>query len=774
MQRFLILLMVINAQIHAENAIQAGQLDIDPPTLIGSGFQWWVDGDDNQNARLTVSYRQQGEMAWREGLKPSYHPAKSLSGYVQVMDFEVGKHFAGSIIELTEDTSYEIRLVLEDPDGGGAEQIVQTRTRAVPQPAADGRQIEIWPDREPGFEDALQDLRPGDRLLLHAGTYTPPALEAPASPSSQEGARMQPGSGRVLHVYPPKWKGEKQEPHFRNLMEVYHGRWWTADFNFHTPNGVQPGDTIVVHAGTYRPNRFNYRDTEGLWQHGTYLFTRKGTAEQPITIKAAGDGPVVFEGAHAFRLFDLQAAEHHVFEGLTLREAYIGMDLGNAAKDLQAQGVVIQDCVIDEVWRGISGWRGTDTRVLGTSISEGAYPDRFEGSYVIATDGTAEQPITIQAYGDGEVVIDGQDSYCLFDTMAADHLLFDGLTIRNAFMSIFAARMEQLAAVGLTVRNCRFENIQNGIFGKDGRCRDFTILDNVFYGRARENNNPGGYVVNLSGAGHSVGYNFSDAFWDHLNVSTCSLPIEGYRAWSMDFYNNICIRATDNSFELDGTMWNVRFMHNLCAFSNSFAFSSQNTWLGPAYYYGNILYWGGGCKILRSGDVYFYHNTANVPGIGGARVNNCFLQPGFELGKTSGKKNKAVVVIDEDREDHHNAYRIGDPDDQAPGGYDGPHGKADSFTAYRELSQNGVVQVDFDDLVRVPKPDWENYPYRDPDTVDARTLDFRPADGSPLIDAGAVIPGLHRDVTGSAPDIGALEHGMPVPQYGPRTQPVDR
>ena len=37
--------------------------------------------------------------------------------------------------------------------------------------------------------------------------------------------------------------------------------------------------------------------------------------------------------------------------------------------------------------------------------------------------------------------------------------------------------------------------------------------------------------------------------------------------------------------------------------------------------------------------------------------------------------------------------------------------------------------------------------------------DFRPKPGSPLIDAGEIIPGITESYKGKAPDIGAYEHG---------------
>src|SRR5438105_4614149 len=47
--------------------VKPGELVIDPPTLINLGFEWVIEGDDNRNAKVEVSYRKQGEAQWRPG-----------------------------------------------------------------------------------------------------------------------------------------------------------------------------------------------------------------------------------------------------------------------------------------------------------------------------------------------------------------------------------------------------------------------------------------------------------------------------------------------------------------------------------------------------------------------------------------------------------------------------------------------------------------------------------------------------------------------------------
>lgn len=49
-------------------AITPVEFLIDPPTLINLGFEWFLQGDENRNATVNVSYRKQGETAWKDAL----------------------------------------------------------------------------------------------------------------------------------------------------------------------------------------------------------------------------------------------------------------------------------------------------------------------------------------------------------------------------------------------------------------------------------------------------------------------------------------------------------------------------------------------------------------------------------------------------------------------------------------------------------------------------------------------------------------------------------
>src|SRR5262245_48203297 len=58
----------VSAAAAPANAVTAGAFIVDPPTLINLGFEWFIQGDDNRNASVDVSYRKQGSGEWKQSL----------------------------------------------------------------------------------------------------------------------------------------------------------------------------------------------------------------------------------------------------------------------------------------------------------------------------------------------------------------------------------------------------------------------------------------------------------------------------------------------------------------------------------------------------------------------------------------------------------------------------------------------------------------------------------------------------------------------------------
>jgi hypothetical protein len=317
------MLMIASPSVRAADNTTAGDLIIDPPTLIALGFAWPIAGDDNRNARVAITYRKRGDGDWRQGLDllRLHNEESYLYGS---LDYTAPNMFAGSLFDLEEDTEYEIRLQLHDPDGviGVAERNLTVRTRAEPRPAVDGR---------------------------------------------------------VFHVYPPGYEGPREEPAFSGLLEAYYMASLGGDWSRASPPRVQAGDIIKVHAGVYLSKHDHYsheinsgfRTCCGTPWDGTYYLTQDGTEQRPIAIVAAGDGEVVFDGDGNTVLFNLMGAEHHYFEGITFRNTGTAIEAG--MKNIAgARGITVKHSRFENIgtavhsdWSGSSGFYIADNDMLG-------------------------------------------------------------------------------------------------------------------------------------------------------------------------------------------------------------------------------------------------------------------------------------------------------------------------------------------------------------------------------------------------------------------------
>ena len=658
------------------NKVKAGELVIDPPTLINLGFEWLVEGDDNRNAKVEIAYRKKGESRWRSAMPLLRLSGERIYQSEGVFNLKTPNMFAGSILDLEENTTYEVRLSLSDPDGGGAIRIVTAKTRAEPKPAT---------------------------------------------------------GGRIYHVYPRDWKGAKEPGSFNDLMCAYN--WYCGGGDTVTGGRprVRPGDIILVHAGTYRYHPEFYTGDRSINSttpvEGTYYLFASGTPDKPIAIKAAGDGEVIFDGGGNFNLFNLKAANYNYLEGITFRNTQIAI------------------------------WAGTQF-IAGSS--------------------------------------------------------------------------------GLTVKHCRFENINLGIFTNWAGSSNFTILDNVFIGRDDPEHLSGwsgalwkkvddaagikfpptldSYTaVRLYGGGHVVAYNYVANFHDGIDVETYGNPggnvaqdsaasgpfYPARKDWrlrpvAIDFYNNYMTNFHDNAVEADGSMHNVRIMRNMMLNSASHPFCNQPDLGGPVYWIRNIVYNApGGSTRLTSGSAgaVFLNNTILTETTANSSAN-VHWKNNLMLGQNSQPAILAVTTYTNYSSSDYNGFRPNPGADYAfqwtspesdkaqdyrdllssAGADQNPANKVLTVRRYKNLAEYSAatgqdrhsVILDYDIFQHVPMLNAE-----DLSTIqklyDAKDLDFRLKPGSAAVDKASIIPNVTDGYSGNAPDLGALELGRPLPHYGPRS-----
>jgi hypothetical protein len=639
----LLVLMSPAPEIAAQDAVTPGRFHVEHPTLHNLGFEWLIEGDANRNATVAVQFRKAGNAEWRDGLPLVRVGGESVYRKRENLEYTVPHGFAGSIFGLEPGTEYECRFELLDPDGvnGDAGQTVQVKTRTEPQPFAEGR---------------------------------------------------------VLHVYPPDYFGPREEPSFNSVLQAYYGA-GLGDWSVVWERRAQPGDTILVHAGLYRPERLNYVDPLMTPFDGSMSLTLKGTAEKPITIKAAGDGEVIFDGAGNHRLFDVMASQHHIF---------------------------------------------------------------------------------------------------------------DGLTFRNTDVAIFAGQKEVTGAIGLTVRNCRFEQVGFGVWTEFAGSSDFLITDNLFLGRddrfrligwGGRQRSPDGpswpeppygshqltsyYAIKVYGPGHVIAHNAIAYFHDAIGISTYGTPESDpeRRASSIDIYNNDLHLLNDDFVETDGGVHNIRVYGNRGVNAAHGGYSAQPVFGGPAYFFRNLLYHvpsGVAFKFsAKAAGLFAWHNTI----IGENNISdpaaNMHFRNNLYLGRDGAKRAvlKLANATDNFSTDY-NGYRpVQGLNEQftilAPQAgqrlYEPAPEDWKTFPTLQALQEGtGLerhgIEVDFDVFQKLSPPDAA----RPHAVYHAMDLNFQLKSTAAPVDAGVVIPNVNDDFEGKAPDLGALESGQPAPHYGPR------
>jgi hypothetical protein len=674
------------------NQVRPGKFVVEPPTLTCLGFEWYVEGDDNHNANVEVWYRVKGESAWKEALPLlriqneesifAFPPTKTTDDFWATpvygatnnrIDYVAPNLFAGSILDLEPDTRYECKFIMSHPDGvrggrhrrGAAQKIVTVRTRAEPKP----------------FK-----------------------------------------GGKVYHVYPRDYTGPKQEPAFINLLAAYYIGWCVADWGNLAPPRVQPGDTILVHAGVYKEDWTAYGSDlyeppqgQGANFFGTYFFTQSGTPRRPIVIKAAGDGEVIFDGNGCFNLFNVMGANYNYFEGLTIRNTDVAFWAGRKGI-AGSSGLTVKRCRIEDVGMCIhTDWSGSKNFYIADNVFIGRHvPDQLQGWYRLPM--SSFLPSRRSApYPHGK---------CL---------------------SEYAVKV---AGQGHVICHNYVANFHDGI-------------DHATYGV------PDGYPP-----------------YGHPDVYPVEEVLRRDRLFrSIDIYNNFITNVHDDFIEADGALYNVRVLRNLCMNSATNGLSSQTLYGGPAYFIRNIVY--NAPKAIKhhshpSGLVY-YHNTFLCKVTSDLPASNFHLRNNLILGWMPSETIFSVDTFTNYTSSDYNGFRL-DPGAEYAFKWKSPpfdllkdyvgQRVERQFATLKEYSKavgqdRHSILIDYNIFQKVTPPD----PNHITKIYKPEDLDFRLMPNAEAVDAGCILPNINDEFTGAAPDLGALEVGQPVPIYGPRPLP---
>jgi hypothetical protein len=645
--------------------VTPGEFVIEHPTLINLGFEWHIDGDANRNASVDVSFRKQGETAWRKGM-----PLARLQGEQiyqrNVFNLVTPNMFAGSILDLEPGTAYEARFVLTDPDGingppANATKIVTVRTRPEPTPSTDGK---------------------------------------------------------VYHVYPTKWKGPKIEPAFEGIMCAYNYYCGAGDT---APGGrprVKPGDTILVHAGTYAYHYEFYGNQTTVNAtttfEGTYYLTADGTPERPIVIKAAGDGEVILDGRGNFNLFNVKAADYNYFEGITFRNTSIAIWAGTQFI-AGAKGLTVKRCRFEDVGMGVfSNYSGSSDFYIADSVFLG----RNDPKHLIGWNGPFWQQFEN---------VEGQEYPPVMKSYTAVRLYGPGHVVAYNYVADFHD--------GIDTEMYGMPDGSHPIDGPTYPTREFwdrrpTAIDlyNNYITNAHDNS------IEMDGSMHNI------RVMRNMLINSASHPMSTQPSVGGPIYfiRNVVYNAPGGSTRSTAGSPGVFFYNNTITSETNPGESANTHWR-------NNLMLGQNA----SASVFSVNTDTNYSS---SDYNGFRPDPGNESFQwNSPPWNVAMILADGSSETKRETRKFA---------------TLEAYSQATKQDQHSIL-LDYDVFMKVTKLDA-----KDLATVQrlykAEDFDFRLKPGSAAVDKGVALPNVTDGFTGQAPDLGALEVGQPLPTYGPR------
>ncbi len=642
----------------AADGVTAGELVVEPPTLISLGFEWRIDGDDNRSASVAVDYRRTGDREWRSGL-PLLRLQGERTAYLETLYYTAPNMFAGSLFDLEENTEYEVRLTLADSDGvsGAAAHVLNVRTRAEPEPYA---------------------------------------------------------GGKVYHVYPPGHTGAKQEPAFLGLLGAYYKNALGGDWSRASPPRVEPGDTILVHAGVYKDfDRFNYSHEIqsqfatccGTPWDGTLYLTQDGTPDRPIAIKAAGDGEAIFDGDGNNVLFNVAGADYTYFEGLTFRNTNLAIEAGQKGI-AGAAGLTVRRSKFEDVGVAIhSDWSGSNRFYIADNVLIG----RNDPSYLFGwlnvwpwadQPGLAERRRLKSYYG---ISIYGAGHVIAYNRVTGFHDAIDHATygMPDGYPNTPRDRMP----VAVDVYNNDVSNVHDNCFEADGAMHNIRIFRNRCF-----------------------------------NVATGGMSPQPIFGGPVYFMRNVVYNAVYGPLKIQADPAGILVY--------------QNTYVGEV------------AQLTPASNLQFRNNLILGQGARGPVLALDTHTP-WSSSDYSGFRANAGNVANSNAPAEY-AFQWNSP----------PAGKAPDYTSPREVRRFKTLaeysratgqdthsrEIDYSVFVRAAAPDFT----KPTQLYSPEQVDLRLRERSRAVDAGIELPGVTDGFRGRAPDLGAYEQGAELPHYGPR------
>jgi len=172
-----LLVLVGASALSAADSVVAGELRVDP-TFDHLGIRWEISGDDDLDSTLTVEFRRPNG-PWLPAAQPMRaHPTIVVDGAPLNENY-----WAASALFLDPGVAYDLRIQLDDPDGGGELRLLTRSVRSQPSLSDETSVRYVVPgsgggsgtpsDPYRGAQAAADAAQPGDLFLLQPGMYAP-------------------------------------------------------------------------------------------------------------------------------------------------------------------------------------------------------------------------------------------------------------------------------------------------------------------------------------------------------------------------------------------------------------------------------------------------------------------------------------------------------------------------------------------------------------------------------------------------------------------------
>jgi hypothetical protein len=490
--------------------------------------------------------------------------------------------------------------------------------------------------------------------------------------------------------------------------------------NFNTyPARVRPGDTILVHAGVYRDNRYSYGGGLGTISSGTYFLTAKGTPDRPIVIKGAGDGEAIFDGDGAYNLFNVMAADYNYFEGLTIRNTELAFQAG--LKNIAgASGLTIKNSRFEDIGRGVyTDWSGSKDFYIADNVFIGKFDPTqllgFSGATWASFNEDSGPPALVSEYA---VKVYGSGHVVAYNSVANFHDGIDVATYGNPDGAPNPIRDRMPVSIDFYGND--ITHVEDNCIESDGGAHNIRIFRNRCFnhGHRALSVQPmfGGPVYFI----RNVVYHAPEGGAVKFTASSSGLVV----------YHNTLL-APIKPMLLAAS--NVQYRNNLILGRSGspelFSIETNTNYSSSDY---------NGFRPNEGAEFSFEWSTpdvsmlANFPGDAGSATERAPLS------------TRAQTQLEAQARERRRFSTLA------------------QFSAATGQDTNSVL-VDYDIFRNVTPPG------EDPRTLyDPADFDFELRAGSAAIDAGLRLPGVNDDATGTRPDLGAYEFGQPIPHYGPR------